>query len=137
MQKRTRSNHSLEVNQLKNELFKGAAGNDPARDESATFIAAVRKPRSSGNGTTIRAAFLNPTGIHVKKAGYNIYGPKGDLLKSHTEACSHPESKFSVSYHIKSQPDDPVNRNPDCQYEFFIIHNDVTYVTDRLSFLGN
>ena len=121
---------------MKNPLFKVDQHSNAIQDESSVFIAAVRTPFLNDRGAVIRAAFLNPGGIHVRQTGYNIYGPKGDLLKCHTETCSHPEERFSVSYNITEWADKSLNRNKgaiDLQYEFFIIHDDVTYVTDRIS----
>ena len=113
------------------------SGNSKKSSETktyASFTASMSTPVVSKNNATIKTTFMNPDRVHVKKVGCNIYDAKGKLIKSHTEDCSRPESKFYVWYDINEELGLTLKSNTTYKYDFFIIHNGDTYQTDTFSF---
>ena len=109
----------------------------PAERKYANFTSSIYTPQVSSTNATIKTEFRNPDRIHVKKVGVNLYDANGGLIKKHTEDCSRNESKFYVWYDITGELGLTLKSNTTYNYEFFIIHDGVTYVTDMRSFTTN
>ena len=115
----------------------GSSGGSSASTPKVNFTAEFWTPQVSKTNATVKTTFYNPDRIHVKKVGINLYDANGKLIKSHTEECSRPESKFYVWYDIQAELGLTLTSKTTYQYEFFIVHNGVNYVTQRSSFKTN
>lgn len=102
--------------------------------DSSLFTASVWTPQVTSGSAIIKVTFLNPRRIHVKMAGCNIYDSSGKLMRRHTEACSRRDSRFCVIYDTRLGPGLKLKSKTTYQYEFFISHEGIDYVTSRLSF---
>ncbi len=117
----------------------GSSSQDTSSQGSASkpkvsFTAEFWTPQVSRTNATVKTTFYNPGKIHVKEVGINLYDANGNLIKKFNESCSRPESKFYVWYDITAELGIKLKSNTKYQYEFFIVHDGVNYVTSRQSF---